>query len=117
MEGWRAGITGFVVGVCGWLLVGALHLENLAVWIAVLTLGVAVGVVAPRRPAVVGLLLGLLVSYPIALFLGTIAFLGENWATYVVMFGAVAVIGYAVGRVVAPAIGRQVGSMRSLPQR
>jgi hypothetical protein len=79
-------LVAFFVGMLGVLGVAALHLADAApfgsaVMVGVVAAAVAVAVAGEQRAATAlpALLLGVLASYPVALALGVIAFLGDEW--------------------------------------
>jgi len=87
-------LAAFAIGLGGWLGVGVLRLSEDALFGAALVIGAVAAAAVGRRLALLALLLGMLASYPVALALGVIAFLGENWTPTVALFLAVASGGF-----------------------
>lgn len=90
----------FLIGFAGWLAAGALRVEGLWVFVAAVAVGVIAGVVVRRPIALPAVWLGMLATYPVALALGVFAFLGENWALYLVLFALAAGIGFGASLVI-----------------
>jgi hypothetical protein len=88
----------FLVGFVGWLAGSALH--DPSAWIFVLPLGIGFigGMLGrgpnPQRILLPSLWLGMLAAYPAALALDLIAYLGENWGIYLVLFLVMAGAGF-----------------------
>jgi hypothetical protein len=98
----------FLVGLVGWFAAGVLRIEGLAVLSLPAALGLIGGLVGSRPMLLLALWLGMLAAYPVAFALGIIAFLGENWAFYLVLFLALAALGYGFALVlVRLAAGRR----------
>ncbi len=91
----------FLVGLVGWLGASVLRVEGVWLFVMPVVLGAIAGVVGPRPILLPALWLGMLAAYPAALALGVIAFLGENWALYVVVFLVTAAVGFGASLVVA----------------
>jgi hypothetical protein len=83
-----------VVGFVGWLGVSVLHIEGIWGFLMPVALGMIAGLIARRPIFIAALWLGMLAAYPAALTLGTIAFLGENWALYAVLCLLAAAAGF-----------------------
>lgn len=65
-------VAAFAVGFLGWLVVAAIRPADPWLWIAPFALGLVAAFAAPRSFGLAMLLLGLGVSYPVALGLGVI---------------------------------------------
>jgi hypothetical protein len=87
-------VAAFLVGVGGLLVLGLLHVQNEGVWLAVGAVGIAAALAARAWVGLLGLLLGIAASIPIALGLGVIAFLGENWWVALVLSALLATAFY-----------------------
>ena len=91
------GFGAFLVGFVGWLALSAAHLGGEVVYVAVFALGF-VAVIVGRWPlGPIALVVGIAAGYPVALATGIFDFLGENWLVYAVVFGLLAVAGFAFG--------------------
>jgi hypothetical protein len=90
-------VAAFLVGFLGWLAVAALRPADPWLSLAPLALGLLAVAVAPRPFALVGVLLGIGLSYPVALELGAVAYLGENFAFYLARFLSAASAGFGLG--------------------
>lgn len=89
-------VAAFAVGFVGWLAVATIRPVDPWIWLSPFALGVAAALVAPRPLGLVVLLLGIGLSYPAAIGLGLIAFLGENWTTYLTGFLSAASVGFGL---------------------
>lgn len=87
----------FLVGFLGWLAVAAVRPADPWLWLAPFVSGLLAAVVAPRPIALVAVLLGVGLSYPAALGLGLISYLGENFTTYLSLFLSAASAGFGAG--------------------
>ncbi|MDP8903969.1 MAG: hypothetical protein M3N29_01405 [Chloroflexota bacterium] len=96
----------FLVGLLGWLVVGAVPIAGIPLFVAAFLLGAAAGVAGRPLLLLPALWLGMLASYPAALALHVIVFLSENWAIYVVLFLFAAAIGFALSFALIQLIGR-----------
>jgi hypothetical protein len=108
------GFMAFLVGLVGMLALEALHLRDTGLELLVIALvGVLAAVTGSSRApmAFAGLILGVLASYPAALALGLMAFLGEEWQVALGIVLATATAGF-VGYL---AVAREVGTRRSRP--
>jgi len=90
----------------GLLGVAALHLADAAPFGSAVVIGAVVAAVAGEQRAATAfpaLLLGLLCSYPVALAIGVIAFLGDAWQIAVGLLIVLATAGFfgllAIGRI------------------
>ncbi len=90
-------MAAFLVGFVGWLAVAALRPTDPWLWLTPFALGLLAAVVAPRPFALVAVLLGVGLSYPAALGLGLMSYLGENLATYLSLFLSAVSVGFGVG--------------------
>jgi hypothetical protein len=90
-------VAAFLVGYLGWLAVVALRLTDPWLSLAPFALGLLALVTAPRPFALVAVLLGIGLSYPVALELGVMAYLGENFAIYLSRFLSAASAGFGLG--------------------
>lgn len=90
-------VTAFLVGFLGWLAVAAIRPVDPWLWLAPFAVGLVAAAVAPRPFALVAVLLGIGASYPVALGLGVISYLGENWSTYLTLFLSAASTGFGAG--------------------
>jgi hypothetical protein len=97
-------VAALAVGFLGWLAVGVIHPPDPWLWIAPFTLGLVAAFAAPRPFGLVMLLLGIGVSYPVALGIGAISYLGENWTIYLILFFSAASLGFGVVLLAAGAI-------------
>lgn len=89
-------IAAFTVGFLGWLAITGIRPVDPWIWLAPFALGLIAGLVAPRPLGLVVLLLGIGLSYPAAIGLGLIAYLGENWTTYLTGFLSAASVGFGL---------------------
>jgi hypothetical protein len=105
----RSFAVAFLVGLLGWLLVGYRHLTGELVFFAALLVGAIAGALTRRPVAIGGLVAGILAAYPIALAIGLIVFLGENWLIYAVMASALATVGFFLS-ILAGARSRSVSA-------
>jgi hypothetical protein len=104
-------VTAYLIGFIGWLAVAGLRTGDPWLWFAAFAVGLVAMAVAPRPLGLVAVVLGMAVSYPAALGLGLIAYLGENWALYLVVFLSTASAGFAVGLLAARVIrARRAGT-------
>jgi len=94
-------VTAFLVGFLGWLAVAAIQPADPWLWIASLALGLVAAAAAPRPLGLVVALLGVGASYPAALGLGVISYLGENWPMYLALFLSAASTGFGLGLLAA----------------
>jgi hypothetical protein len=90
-------VAAFLVGFLGWLAVAALRPADPWLSLAPFALGLLGVVVAPRPFALVIVLLGIGLSYPVALELGLVTYLGENFAIYLSRFLSAASAGFGLG--------------------
>lgn len=93
-------ITAFAVGLIGFLLVAALHLEGPWSWVAVVVVGAVAGLMSRRVVGLLGLVAGIVATYPIALWLGVFVFLGELWEVVLILSATLAAAGFLVAFVV-----------------
>ena len=103
----------FLVGLVGWLAAGVLRPEGLVVLMLPVVLGLIGGLVGPRPILLLVLWLGMLSAYPVALILQIFSFLGENWAFYLVLFLALAAIGFGLALVLARLLGGRPAGVSS----
>lgn len=94
-------VTAFLVGFLGWLAVATIRPVDPWLWLAPFALGLAAAAAAPRPLGLVVALLGIGASYPAALGLGVIAYLGENMPTYLTLFLSTASAGFGLGLLAA----------------
>jgi len=90
-------VAAFLVGFLGWLAVAALQPADPWLSLAPFALGLLGVVVAPRPFGLVAVLLGIGLSYPVALELGLMSYLGENFAMYLSGFLSAASAGFGLG--------------------
>ena len=90
-------VAAFLVGFLGWLAVAALRPADPWLSLAPFALGLLAVAVAPRPIALVAVLLGIGLSYPVALELGVMSYLGENFAIYLSRFLSAASAGFGLG--------------------
>lgn len=86
-------VAAFLVGLLGWLAVAALRPAEPWLSLAPFAVGLAGAAVAPRPLALVAVLLGIGLSYPVALELGVMSYLGENVGIHLARFLAAASAG------------------------
>lgn len=87
-------VAAFLVGFLGWLAVATLRPAEPWLSLAPLVLGLAAAAVAPRPFALVAVLLGIGLSYPVALELGVMSYLGENVGLHLSRFLSAASAGF-----------------------
>ncbi len=106
---WVRLLGGFGIGLIGWMVAATLRVENEGLWLVAVAAGlIAGGLVADLRAAPT-VWLGMAVSIPVSLALGTIAFLGEGWAVVLVLGFVLAGVGFPVGLLGNRAMGRRLG--------
>jgi hypothetical protein len=103
-------LIGFTVGLAGLLIVASAGRGDL-VWVAMFFLGALAAVGSQRWSGLLGLVVGILAFYPIALELGVIAFLGDASEVAVALGVAIAAAGFVALRV----LRRSIEAGRSLP--
>jgi hypothetical protein len=101
----RGFAAAFLVGFLGWLAVAALRPAAPWLWLAPFGLGLVAAAMVPRPFGLVALLLGIGVSYPAALGVGVISYLGENWSAYLTVFLSAASAGFGVGLLAVAGLG------------
>ena len=101
----------FAVGFLGWLAAGMLGVTGYLLWVWAATVGIIGALAYPRLIAVPALWLGILASYPAALALGLISFLGENWAVFAALLLVLATLAFST----ATLLIRASAARRSVP--
>jgi len=97
-------VAAFLVGFLGWLAVAALRPADPWLSLAPFALGLLAVAAAPRPFGLVAVLLGIGLSYPVALELGLMAYLGENFAIYLSRFLSAASAGFGLGLLTVAAL-------------
>ena len=90
-------VAAFLVGFLGWLALAALRPADPWLSLAPFALGLLGVVVAPRPFALVLVLLGIGLAYPVALELGLVSYLGESLSTHLTRFLSAASAGFGLG--------------------
>lgn len=90
-------VAAFLVGFVGWLAVAALRPADPWLSLAPFALGLLAVAVAPRPFGLVAVLLGIGLSYPVAIELGLMSYLGESFPIYLSRFLSAASAGFGLG--------------------
>ena len=96
-RGTERSVAAFLVGFLGWLAIAALRPADPWLSLAPFALGLLGVAVAPRPFALVIVLLGIGLSYPVARELGLVSYLGEDFATYLTRFLSAVSAGFGLG--------------------
>jgi hypothetical protein len=85
----------FSVGFVGVLAGIGLRVEDGGVWLLVAAIGAAAGLASRGWPGMLAVCLGIVATYPVAISLGLIAFLGDGWPFYLTLILILASVSYA----------------------